>query len=124
MIPNPKIFIDNSPMSPGPSVTVKNPSAIKSLRIFTEVLDEKNKSSVYMVGAAKSNQKAIISGSILWSSIPKRRGHTEIYEQVKKYPYNCILQYLQVVQYPIVNDCLQVYIYGHCESQLVPKLLL
>ena len=30
----------------------------------------------------------------------------------------------QVVQSPIVNDCLKVKIYGHTEPQLVPKLLL
>ena len=30
----------------------------------------------------------------------------------------------QVVQSPIVNDCLKVKIDGHTEPQLVPKLLL
>ena len=30
----------------------------------------------------------------------------------------------QVVQSPIVNDCLKVKMYGHTEPQLVPKLLL
>ena len=30
----------------------------------------------------------------------------------------------QVVQSPIVNECLKVKIYGHTEPQLVPKLLL
>ena len=30
----------------------------------------------------------------------------------------------QVLQSPIINDCLKVNIYGHTEPQLVPKLLL
>ena len=40
-------------MSPGPSVTIKNPTARKSLSIFTEVLDVKNKTVIRWLGAAK-----------------------------------------------------------------------
>ena len=40
-------------MSPGPYVTVKNTSAGKSLRLFTEVLDIKEKTSIRQVGADK-----------------------------------------------------------------------
>ena len=36
-------FTENSQMSPGPSATVKNPSARKSLHIFTEVFYVKRK---------------------------------------------------------------------------------
>ena len=46
-------FSENSPMLPSPSVTVKNPSAIKSIRIFTEVFDVKRKNSVCWLGASK-----------------------------------------------------------------------
>ena len=46
MVSTPEKFTNNSTMSPRPSVTVRNPSARKSLRIFTEVLDVKNKTSV------------------------------------------------------------------------------
>ena len=61
---------------------------------------------------------------MLWSSIPKRKGHTKIYAQVKKSLYNWILQHPQAVQYPIANDCLKFYIDGQYEPQLVPNLLL
>ena len=61
---------------------------------------------------------------MLWSSIPNRKGHKKINEQVKKYLYNWILQHPQVVQSPIANDCLKVPIDGPSELQLVPKLLL
>ena len=53
-------------MSPRPSVAVRNPNAIKSLYLFTEVLDVKNKTAVSWVGAAKSKRKEITSGSMLW----------------------------------------------------------
>ena len=53
MVFTPERFTDNSPMSPGPSMTVINPSAIKSLRIFTAVLDIKSKTAILRVGASK-----------------------------------------------------------------------
>ena len=46
-------FTDNSTMPPGPSVTVKNSSAGKPLRIFTEVFDVKNRFADHRFGAAK-----------------------------------------------------------------------
>ena len=45
-------------------------------------------------------------------------------EHVKKYIYNWILQHHLVVQSPIANDCLKVYIDGHSEPQLATKWLL
>ena len=117
-------FTDNIPMSPGPPMIFKKISARKSLRLFTEVLDIKNKTSVRRLGAAKSKRKEIISGSMLWLIITNRKGHTKINEQVEKYIYNWILQYSQAVKYPISNYFLKVYIDGHSKPQLVPKLLL
>ena len=52
MISTNEIFTENSPMSPGPYVTVKNPSVRKSLRLFTEVLYVKKKTAVRRVGDA------------------------------------------------------------------------
>ena len=89
-------FIDKSPMSPVPNMIVKKCSAIKSLRLFTKVLHIKNETAVRRVGFAKSMCKTIRSGSMLRSSIPKRKGHTKINEQVKEFLYNCILQHPQV----------------------------
>ena len=120
----PDKFTDNSPIPPGPPMIVKKCSASKSLRLFTEVFDVKKKTAVRRVGAAKSKIKAIISGNMLCSSIPKRKVHTAINKQVKKYIYNWIIQHPQVVQSPIANDCPKVSIDGHSEPQLVPKLLL
>ena len=52
-------------MSPVTYVTVRNPSARKSLCLFNKVLDVKNKTSVREVGAAKSKRKEIIACSML-----------------------------------------------------------
>ena len=111
-------------MSPGPSVTVKNPKAQISLCLFTQLFDVKNKTAVRQVGADKSNIKAIRSGSMLWSNIPKRRGHTKINEKINKYLYNWIVHNSQVLQSPISKYCLKVYIGGNSKPQVVPKLLL
>ena len=46
-------FTENRPLSPGPYVTVKNPSARKLLHQFTELLDVKNKTVVHRLGAVK-----------------------------------------------------------------------
>ena len=75
-------------MLPGPPTIVKKRSAIKSLRLFTEVLDVKNKTALLWVGAAKSKRKALRAGSMLCSSITKRKVITKINEQMKKYLYN------------------------------------
>ena len=80
MVSTTERFTDNSTMSPGPPTIVKNFSVRKSLRLFTEVLDVNNKTTVRRVGDAKSKRKSIISGIILWSSIIKRKVRTNINE--------------------------------------------
>ena len=78
MVSTPERFTNSGPISPGPSMTVINPSARKSLSLFTEVLDVKSKTAVRRVGAAKSKRKSIKEVSVLWSSIPKSIIHTKI----------------------------------------------
>ena len=53
MVSTPDRFTDNSPMSPGTPMIVKKCSASKSLFLFIEVLNVKNKTSVHQLGAAK-----------------------------------------------------------------------
>ena len=53
MVSNTERFTDNSPITPGTPIIVKKRSARKSLRLFTEVLDVKNKTTVRRIGAAK-----------------------------------------------------------------------
>ena len=61
---------------------------------------------------------------MLWSSIPKLNTHEKINQQVKKAPYNWILQHSQFVVYAIENNCLKFSIDSQVEPHLVPKLLL
>ena len=75
MVSTPERFTDNSKISSGPSMTVTNTSARKSLCLFTEVLGVKNKTALLQVGADKSKRKAIISGSVLWSIIKNSKGY-------------------------------------------------
>ena len=124
MVYTPEVFTDNSPILPSQSVTVKKPSAIKSLCPFLDKLEVKPKTDVHRFFAAKSNHKAFISGSMLCYSIPKRWVHSKINQQVKEALYNWILQYPQVLQSPIANNCLKLSIDGQLGPQLVPKLLL
>ena len=53
MVSNTEVFTDNSQISPSQSVTVKNPSARKSLRQFLDVLEFKPNTSVCRFCAAK-----------------------------------------------------------------------
>ena len=65
MVSTPERFTNHSKISPKPSVTVRNPSEIKSLHLFTEVWDVKKKTTLRQVGDNKSKCKAIRAGSML-----------------------------------------------------------
>ena len=54
----------------------------------------------------------------------KAKRALKISEEIGKSIYKFIINHPQVVQSPIVNDCLEVKIDGYTEPQLVPKLLL
>ena len=60
---------------------------------------------------------------MLWSSIPKKQGHTKIDDRIKNYCYNWILQHTQVVKSPITNDLFKLFIDDHSRMQIAPKLL-
>ena len=73
MVSTPEVLTDKSPLSPGPSVIVKNTSARKSLCQFSEVLDVKQKTAICGLSADKLRFKYIIEGSKLCSSIQNRQ---------------------------------------------------
>ena len=99
----------------------------KFKNITLSVLDTlwvKPKSSVWRFCVNKSNCKAIIDVSMLWPSVPKRRGYSKINQHIKKALYNFILQHPHIVTSSIENYCLKLSIDSQVEPQLVPKLLL
>ena len=55
MVSIPEGFTENIPMSPRQSVTVKNPSARKSLRKFLDTLEAKSKTAIRRFCATKPN---------------------------------------------------------------------
>ena len=75
MVSTPDGFNDNSQNLLGPSVTVKNPSARKSLCKCSRVLNFKQNAAVRRLGDAKPNTKEIRSINMLWFSITKKRGN-------------------------------------------------
>ena len=124
MVSTPEGFTNNSPISLINPTPVKKPSAQKLLCMFTNILDVNKKNAYRRVGAVQSNRKEIKFVNTPWVLKQKRKGYSKIDEQIKNYPYNWIIHHPQVVQSPIVNDCLKVKIDGYTEPQLVPKLLL
>ena len=59
MVPNPERFTDNSQISPSQSMTVKNPSAQKSLSQILEELDIKYKTAINRLLMQNEKLKAI-----------------------------------------------------------------
>ena len=60
-------FTENSTISPRTSTSVKKSSSLKSLCMFTNVLEVKTKTAYLRVGAEKSKRKAIKFGNKPWS---------------------------------------------------------
>ena len=113
MVSKPEGCTNNSTMKPNPYVSTQNTSSRKPLRQFIETMDVKHKTNIRRFGAAKENRKATKTGNMLWSKISKRLGHTRINRKVIEALYHWILHHLEVVQYPIENDCLYVSIDGN-----------
>ena len=59
MVSTPEGLTENSPLSPGPSMTVKNPSAMITLHQFSEVLNTKINTAVHRLGAAHQNSRQL-----------------------------------------------------------------
>ena len=114
-------FTNNSPISPMTSKPIKKPSAQKSLCLFTNIFEVKKKTAYRQVGADKSQRKTIQFVNKPRALKQKRKGSSQIDEQIKKYIYNWIMHHPQVVQSPIFNNGLKVKIDGHTELQLVPN---
>ena len=77
MVYNPEGFTNNSPIYPMTPTPVKKPTARKSLCIFTNILDVKNKTATRRVGTAKYKHKAVKSGSTPSALKRKRNGDSK-----------------------------------------------
>ena len=108
-------------MSPGIYVS-KKPSAIKSLHQVSEVSDVKQKTSVHMLGSAKSKRTYIRSGDMFRYSITNRQVHKKI-ERVKKDFYDWVIHHTQIVQSKISNYCLKLSLDSHSETHIIQFVL-
>ena len=78
---------DNSPNMHMESITVKKPSASKSLCLFTNIMDVKPKTEKRRFVATQSRRKATKVGTSPWTKKIKRKGYSEISEQIKRNLY-------------------------------------
>ena len=104
------------------STPVKKPSARKSLRLFTNILNVKPTTAKLRFVAAKLKRKSIKVCNSIWTK-KRQIGHSKINDQIKRNLYTWITRHPQVVQSPISNYCLKVMLDDKTEPQLVPKLL-
>ena len=84
MISTPEGFTYNIRRYPMNQTPVNKPSTRKSLRIFTNILDVKNKTAIYQVRDSNSKRKAIKVGSTIWAMKTKRRVNSKINDRIKK----------------------------------------
>ena len=75
MFSTPERSTNNSTISPMTSTPDKNPIARKSLCLFTNILEVKNKTAYHQVRAAKSECKQIKLGNTPWELKQKRKGN-------------------------------------------------
>ena len=108
-------------MTPTPE---KKPSARKSLHLFTNILDLKNKTAICPVGSEKSKRKEIKVGTTLWKMKTKRKGNSKINNWINNSLYNWIILHSHIVQSPIFNNIMKMNIDDHTRPKIVPSLLL
>ena len=98
MVSTSKGFTNNSPGYPMTPIPVKKNSDRKSLCIFTNILDVKNKMLSVRVRADKSKCKPIKEGTILWEMKTRRKVNSGINDHKKKSLYNWNMRHPNVLQ--------------------------
>ena len=110
MVSTPGEITDNSLSFLMTSTPVKKPSARKSLCIFTNTFDVKNKTEKRRVGDKESKHRSMKVGNILWTKKTKQKGYSKINEHIKHNLYVWITRHPQNIQSPISNDYLKVFL--------------
>ena len=78
MVLNTEEVTEDSPNMPMTSTPVKKPSARKSLCLFINILNVKNKAAKRRSGAEKYKHRDMKLGNILWTNKTKLKGHSKI----------------------------------------------
>ena len=79
------------------STPVKKTSARKSLCLFTNTFDVKNKRAKRRIGTEESKRISMEVVNSLWTNRTKRKGYSKINEQIKHDLYAWITRHTQVV---------------------------
>ena len=93
ILSTPEGVTDTSPNVHMSSKQVKKPSARKSLRLFTNVLEVNPKTAKRRFVAAKLKRKSMKVCNSLWTKKTKRKGHSKINDQIKRNLYKWITRH-------------------------------
>ena len=96
---------------------------MKSLCLFTNIFGVKQKIQKHRDESTKLKRRAMKLSNSLWTKTTKQKGHSKIYDQIKRNMYAWITRNPRVFQLPIYNDCLKVMFNDQTEPQLVPNIL-
>ena len=77
MVFTPDGVTDDSPNFTMTSTPVKKPSTRKSLCLFTNIFDVRNKTAKRRIGSAKLKHRFMKVGTILWTKKTKQKGHSK-----------------------------------------------
>ena len=78
MVSNTEQVTDDSSNVPMTSISVKKPSARKTLFFFTNILNVKKKTEKRRFGASKYKHRAMKVGNSLWTKKKKWKGYSKI----------------------------------------------
>ena len=78
VVSNPEVVTDNIPNVPMTSTPVNKPSARKSMCLFTNIFNVKNRIANHCILDAKSKRRAMKVSTSQWTKKIKRQGYSKI----------------------------------------------
>ena len=104
MVSTPEGITENSSIYVRMPGNMINPNAQKLISHFSELLNVKHKTDVWILRYVKTKCKAIRTVNMLWSSITNRIGHTKTNACINQSLYDLVLRHPHVVHSPIENN--------------------
>ena len=123
MVSTPEEIPDDSPSFHTNQTTVKNPTAIKSLRFSPKYLMLTRQLLSVMLETKNKNEE-LLNLEVVCGKLKKRKVHSKINDHIKHDLYKWITHYPHVLQLPIFNDCLKVIFDDQTQPQIFTKLLI
>ena len=98
IVSTPEEVTRDSPSLPMTSTPLKKPSARKSMCLFANILDVKDKTAKLRIVAAQSKYRSMKLGTSLWTKKTKQKEHSKINYNIKRNMYAWITRHPQVFQ--------------------------